>query len=113
MTFENQIRFAVFKTVLYQSEWKNTEKATLNLNGHDYDTIWENVIKDVCSETDGVESFSWNEDNTLEENIERKIQSEKILKESKRLKAKLRKEKQFNRKVEINGEIRKLEGMVR
>lgn len=113
LTFENQVRFAVFKTVLHQSEWKDAQDATVTLNGHDYNTIWENVIKDVCSETDGVESFSWNEDNTLEQNIERKIQSEKILKEIKRLKAKLRKEKQFNRKVEINGEIRKLEEMVK
>ena len=106
LTYEDQVRFAVFKTVLHQSEWQNAEDVKLTLNGYDYDTIWENTIRSVIGIADQT-------GETLEDQIETKIEDEKILKEIEKLNTKLRKEKQFNRKVEINEEIKKLERMVR
>lgn len=106
LTYEDQVCFAVFKTVLHQSEWQNAEDVKLTLNGYDYDTIWENTIRSVIG-------IAEKTGETLEKQIETKIEDGNILKEIEKLKAKLRKEKQFNRKVEINEEIRKLEEKLR
>ena len=106
LTYEDEAKLAVFKTILHETEWKTLENINLTLTGLSFDALWENVIRTV----EGIET---QEEITLEEQIEIKIEDEKILKEIEKLKAKLRKEKQFNRKVEINEEIRKLEDKIK
>ena len=105
LTYEDEAKLAVFKTILHETEWKTLEDINLTLTGLSFDALWENVIRTVG----GIET---KEETTLEEQIETKIEDEKILKEIEKLKGKLRKEKQFNRKVEINEEIKKLEGLI-
>jgi len=106
LTYEDNVRFAVFKTVLHQNDWQNIDKVELTLNGHNYDIIWENMVRSVI----GIENEST---ESLEEQIETKIDNDKILKDIEKLKSKLHKEKQLNVKMELNAEIRKLEGMIK
>lgn len=106
LTCENMVRFAVFKTVLHQNDWQNIDKVELTLNGHNYDIIWENMVRSVI----GIENEST---ESLEEQIETKIDNDRILKDIEKLKSKLHKEKQLNIKMELNAEIRKLEGMIK
>jgi len=101
LTYEDEVCFAVFKTVLHQSEWQNVEDVKLTLNGHNYETIWENMVR-LCG------GLELNTSKALEEQIEEKVENENILKQVALLESKLRKEKQPNKKFALFEEIKKL-----
>ena len=82
------------------------ENATISLSGLNFDEVWENIIKRI-------EGGEWNNNFSLEENIELKEKKEKLQKKIEALKNKMKTEKQFNRQVEINAEIKKLERMIK
>lgn len=73
---------AVFCEKLFTTEWMPETKASIELSGLNFDVVWENIIKKI-------EGGEWNNDLTLEENIEIK---EKLQKEIERLEKLARKE---------------------
>lgn len=101
LVYESEVRFAVFKTVLHQSAWQNVEAAKLSLNGYDYATMWENIIRSVIGITE-------QSGENLAAQIEAKIENEKLQKQIAVLEAKMRKEKQPNKKFALFEEIQKL-----
>lgn len=105
LTYEDEARLAVFKTILHETEWKALENINLTLTGLSFDALWENVIRTVG----GIET---QEDSTLEEQITSNIEKAKIQKQIDVLKKKMKSEKQFNRQIEIKAEIKKLEAMI-
>lgn len=105
LTYEDEARLAVFKTILHETEWKPLENIKLTLTGLSFDSLWENVIRTVG----GIET---QEESTLEEQITSNIEKAKIQKQIDALKKKMKSEKQFNRQIEIKAEIRRLEGMI-
>lgn len=102
LTYEDMARLAVFKTILHETEWKSIEEFNLTLNGIDFDSMWENVIRSVG----GIES---RDETSLEEQISLNIKKSKIQKQIDTLKKKMKNKKQFNRQIEIKAEIKKLE----
>ena len=106
LVYEDFAKLAVYKTVLHETEWKSQEDISLTLNGIDFDSMWENVIRSVGG-------IDLKEDTTLEEQIIINIEKSKIQKQIDALKKKIRNEKQFNRQIEIKAEIKKLEGMIK
>lgn len=106
LTYEDEARLAVFKTILHETEWKSLENIKLTLTGLSFDALWENVIRTVG----GIET---QEESTLEEQITSNIEKAKIQKQIDVLKKKMKSEKQFNRQIEIKAEIKKLEEMIR
>lgn len=106
LVYEDIARLAVFKTILHETEWKSQEEINLTLNGIDFDSMWENVIRSVGG-------IDLKEDTTLEEQITINIAKSKIQKQIDALKKKMKNEKQFNRQIEIKAEIKKLEGMIK
>lgn len=106
LTYEDEARLAVFKTILHETEWKSLENIKLTLTGLSFDALWENVIRTVS----GIET---QEESTLEEQITSNIEKAKIQKQIDVLKKKMKSEKQFNRQIEIKAEIRKLEEMIK
>lgn len=106
LTYEDEARLAVFKTILHETEWKSLENIKLTLTGLSFDALWENVIRTVG----GIET---QEESTLEEQINSNIEKAKIQKQIDALKKKIKNEKQFNRQIEIKAEIRKLEEMIK
>lgn len=106
LTYEDEARLAVFKTILHETEWKLLENIKLTLTGLSFDALWENVIRTVG----GINS---QEETTLDEQITSSIEKAKIQKQIDALKKKMKNEKQFNRQIEIKAEIKKLEGMMR
>ena len=106
LTYEDEARLAVFKTILHETEWKTLENINLTLTGLSFDALWENVIRTVG----GIETH---EETTLEEQITSSIEKAKMQKQIDSLKKKIKNEKQFNRQIEIKAEIKKLEEMVR
>lgn len=105
LTYKDEARLAVFKTILHETEWKPLENIKLTLTGLSFDSLWENVIRTVG----GIET---QEESTLEEQITSNIEKAKIQKQIDALKKKMKSEKQFNRQIEIKAEIRRLEGMI-
>ena len=106
LTYEDEARLAVFKTILHETEWKSLENIKLTLTGLSFDALWENVIRTVG----GIET---QEETTLEEQITSNNEKAKIQKQIDVLKKKMKSEKQFNRQIEIKAEIEKLEEKIK
>lgn len=106
LTYEDEARLAVFKTILHETEWKSLENIKLTLTGLSFAALWENVIRTIG----GIET---QEESTLEEQITSNIEKAKIQKQIDALKKKMKNEKQFNRQIKIKAEIRKLEEMIK
>ncbi len=86
----------------YETPWKSDGKV-----GHvipvalDFKTLYEQMLVAYIP-------LSHRDGESLQELVGREYRIRQIQRQLKELEAKLKKEKQFNRKVEINGEIRKL-----
>ena len=102
LQFEEEIQEAVFCEKLFTTEWMPETKAAIELSGLSLDDVWENIIKKI-------EGGEWNNDLTLEENIEIKEKQEKLQKEIERLEKLARKEVQPKKKFELVNQKRKLE----
>lgn len=102
LQFEEEIQLAVFCEKLFTTEWMPEAKANVEITGLNFDEVWGNIIKKI-------EGGEWNNDLTLEENIEIKEKQEKLQKEIDRLEKLARKEVQSKKKFELVNKKRKLE----
>lgn len=95
LKYENELCYSVKVEDFYASEW-NT-KIEFNYNAINLEIVYENIVKNIIGENDNNNSFNDiinNKKNILE--LEKKINN---------LKVKLKNEKQFNKKVELNKEL--------
>lgn len=80
---------------IYNSEWN--DNIEFNFNAINLRTVYENIVKKIIKEETNEKSFSKIiEDNNYKKELENKIN---------KLKQKIKSEKQFNRKVELNTEL--------
>ena len=105
LQFEEQTQFAIYHTKLISSVWKATEEATLPLSGLNLDIVWENIVTHIGE-------IEVTEGNTLAEQIKVEDVRTKLKSQIASLTQKLNKEKQFNRQMEINAEIKSLKKQV-
>ena len=101
LQFEEQTQFAIYHTKLIVSQWQVTKDTTLSLLGLNVDMVWENVVKQV-GQIDVVEGKTLDEQIKIED-IRIKLKAQIVS-----LTQKLNKEKQFNRQMKINAEIKLL-----
>lgn len=101
LQFEEQTQFAIYHTKLISSVWKATEEATLPLSGLNLDTVWENIVTHIGE-------IEVTEGKTLAEQIKVEDVRTKLKAQIASLTKKLNKEKQFNKQMEINAEIKSL-----
>ena len=101
LRFEEQTQFAIYHTKLISSAWQDTEEATLPLSGLNLDTVWENIVTHIGE-------IEVTEGNTLAEQIKVEDVRTRLKSQIASLTHKLNKEKQFNRQMEINAEIKSL-----
>ena len=101
--YEEQVQFAVHHTRLICSKWQfiTQNSALITLQGLNLDVVWENIVKDI-GQIDVAEG------NTLTEQIKVEEERAKLKAQIASLTQKLNKEKQFNRQMEINAEIKSL-----
>ena len=88
----------------YHSEWLAEDELPLKLEGLSVDAVYENFVRQIAgnklkSETSG---------ESLKESVARDEQKQALQKQIETLKAKIRKEKQLNKQMEINNELKKL-----
>lgn len=88
----------------YNTEWMNKEELQFKINGLNLDSVYENFIRQIAGDRLGIES----ENESLKESIDRDEKIKSLEKKISKLKAKMKKEKQFNKQVEINAEVKKL-----
>ena len=99
--FEGQAQFAIHHTKLICSEWQQCDTLNIPLTGLDLDAVWENIVATIGS-------ITVQEGNTLTEQIKSDEQKTKLQKQIQLLQQKLNKEKQYNKQIEINAEIKRL-----
>ena len=87
----------------YRTDWLVEEELPLHLEGLTIDAVYENLIRQIAGD-----SLSGGEDTTLRESVEQQKLREQLEKQIATLEAKMKKEKQFNRKMELKAEIKRL-----
>ncbi len=102
LEFDGKFKLAVYRTKLIQSEWISSNKCTIQLNGLNIDTVWENIIVQIG----GIQIESG---NTLDEQILADEQRQKLQKEIDRLEKQARAEIQPKKKFEMVQEVQSLQ----
>ena len=90
----------------YHTKWLAEEDLPLHLEGLTIDAVYENFIRQIAGG-----SLTGGENTTLKESVEQQKKREQLEKQIAALEAKMKKEKQLNRKMELKAEIKKLRGI--
>ena len=99
--FEELSQFAIYHTKLICSEWQSRDALSVPLSGLDLDAVWENIVANVGA-------ITVQQGNTLTEQIQHDEIRTKLQQQILALQKRLNKEKQYNRQIEINAEIKQL-----
>jgi len=91
----------VFHTRLQQSEWMPNEEVTLPLNGLTLDDVWKNIVATIGN-------LDTEAEETIEEQIIKREEHEKLLRQIEMLEKRCRAEKQTRKKFELHQQIVKL-----
>ena len=99
LKFENEFCYASrVAEDIYFTEWN--EEITMNLVGLNLDDIYKDIVKSIIKEQDN--------DKEFEDIIDKKNKVDELYKKIEQLNNKINNEKQFNKKVELNLELQKL-----
>ncbi len=88
----------------YHTEWLVEDKLPLKLEGLNIDAVYENFVRQIAD--DKLRSETTNE--SLKEAVTRDEHKQKLQKQILLLQAKIRKEQQLNKQMELNTELKKL-----
>lgn len=89
--------------VYYQTSWMPFEALPLAVDGLSLDAVYENFVRQVAGEALGGNKFE-----RLQETVQRDNAKQKLSRKITKLERRMAKEKQFNRKVALNIEIKEL-----
>lgn len=87
----------------YHTDWVTEESFSLRIDGLNMDTIYENLVRQIAGNELAKEN-----NESLKDTVERQVAREKLEKEIEKLRVKVRKEKQFNRQIELNQQLKML-----
>lgn len=88
----------------YHTEWMLEYELPLKLEGLNMDAVYENFVRQIAGDKLKSETFG----ERLKESVARDEQKQALQKQIDTLKAKIRKEKQLNKQMEMNNELKKL-----
>ena len=101
LEYNGESKLAVYRLKVMQTGWKPTEEQSVELQGLTLDKVWENIIRSL-------ELGVWNEELSIDENIELHEKQAKLQKEITRLEKQARTEKQPKKKFELVQKIKEL-----
>ncbi len=87
----------------YHTEWMPIDKLQLPLTGLNLDAVYENYVRQIAGDALNADSGE-----TLKEAVDREKRQRELEKKIAALEAKIRKEKQLNRQLEMNVLLKKL-----
>ena len=86
----------------YHTDWMEESALPLKLDGLNTDKVYENFVRQIAGETlSGA-------DETLKESVERDKRRQELQKQIAALQVKVRREKQLNKQVQLNAELKRL-----
>lgn len=88
----------------YHTEWLTEDELPLKLEGLNVDAVYENFVRQIAGDKLKTE----NAGETLKESVARDGQKQALQKQIATLQAKIRKEKQLNKQMQMNTELKKL-----
>lgn len=88
----------------YQTEWLPETNLPVHLDGLNIDAVYENFVRQIAG--DALQAATPHE--SLKESVARDDRRDALQKQINKLQAKIRKEKQLNRQIEMNTELKKL-----
>lgn len=91
----------------YHTDWLPENGIALKLDGLNMDAAYENYVRQIAG--DSLRTASTGEPGSLKESVERDKQMQQLQKQIDALQAKVRKEKQLNRQIELNTELKRLQ----
>jgi len=96
---------AAFKAgTYYNTDWLSVNELSLRLDGLNMDAVYEGFIRQIAGER-----LEGNSGDDLKDAVARDARRQKLQREIAALENKVRREKQFNRQVELNGELKRLQ----
>lgn len=87
----------------YHTEWLEADKLVLKLDGLNLDAVYESFVRQIAGD-----ALSADTGESLKESVEREKKRRELEKKIAALEAKIRKEKQLNRQMEMNMALKKL-----
>lgn len=88
----------------YHTEWLAEDELPLKLEGLNVDAVYENFVRQIAGDKLKTEAAG----ESLKESIARDEQKQALQKQIATLQAKIRKEKQLNKQMQMNTELKKL-----
>ena len=88
----------------YHTEWLTEDELPLKLEGLNVDAVYENFVRQIAGDKLKTEDAG----ETLKESVARDEQNQQLQKQITTLQAKIRKEKQLNKQMQMNTELKKL-----
>lgn len=89
--------------VYYHTEWLEETQLPIKIDGLDIDKVYENFARQIAGE-----KLQSNGDESLQISVDRDLRRRDLEKRIANLKKKVRAEKQLNKQVELNGELKRL-----
>ena len=87
----------------YHTEWMAEKDLPLKLEGLNTDKVYENFVRQIAGD-----SLRAEKSESLKDSVERDARRQELQKKITALQAKVRKEKQLNKQMQLNGELKKL-----
>ena len=87
----------------YHTDWMPEDELQLRIDGLNMDTVYESLVRQIAGNKLQAESGE-----SLKESVERDEKKKQLEKQIAALESKIRKEKQLNRQMEMNAELKQL-----
>lgn len=85
----------------YHTDWLEETELPLKIDGLDVDKVYENFVRQIAGEALQAEN-----QESLKDSVERNSRRQELQKQIETLQQKLRKEKQFNKQIQLNDELK-------
>ncbi len=89
----------------YHTDWLTERELPLKVDGLNIDTVDENFVRQIAGDALRTESVE-----SLKESVERDTRRQQMENQIAAIQAKVRKEKQLNKQVQLNAELKRLKG---
>lgn len=96
-------KLSIIATLLSEISGMEDFERCLNQSGLGMDAIYENIARQIAGD-----ALADNKQESLGDSVERELKRQVLQKKIKALEGKLHKEKQFNRQMKMNGELKQL-----
>ena len=87
----------------YHTEWLPEQELPLKIEGLNTDAVYENFVRQIAGD-----ALQGDSSESLKESVEHDVRRQELQKKITALQAKVRKEKQLNKQVQLNAELKKL-----